>query len=454
MNGPLAQYFRRLLFLPMLLLMPCLLWAGEAALPVPLTLEFALGLASADHPELQIEVAELARAKAEQQRVDADTGVNVTLLGRLRWVDPPSSPIIQESRDDHLLKLSLEKSLYDFGRSTAKENITLADRNQRALIYLDTFARHRISIMAAFFDVLLADQAYARDTEEMSMTFVNSDRARERNELGQLSDIELMETRSLFQASRLRQARSEAAQRTSRARLADLLNRPGQLSEELSIPRLSFTARKLPEDVNDWFAELEQGNPQLRAVMAQQASAKAQLNLARADDNPVLLGQLEVSEYTRTFGGNDNWRAGISLNVPLFDGGRSAALQARSRAELRKVEANLEQQRRVLRQELLDIWTELQTLQVEKQSLAADQEYRDLYLDLRRAQYELEVASDLGDAMVSMSVLRYRVMRADFATALAWARIDALLGWRDGDNETLDAEGVMDASADNNSHVD
>ncbi len=448
MNRLSVQYFRRSLFLLLLFSMPCLLWANEAALPVPLTLEFALGLASADHPELQIEVAELARAKAEQRRVDAETGVNVTLFGRLRWVDPPSSPIIQESRDDHLIKLSLEKSLYDFGRSAAKENITLAERNQRALIYFDTFARHRISIMAAFFDVLLADQAYARDTEEMSMTFVNSDRARERNELGQLSDIKLMETRSLFQASRLRQARSEAAQRTTRARLADLLNRPGQLSEELSIPRLSFSARKPPEDVHAWFAELEQSNPQLRALMAQQTSAKAQLSLARADNNPVLSGRLEVSEFTRTFGGNDNWRAGISLDVPLFDGGRSAALQARSRAELRKAEASLEQQRRVLRQELLDTWTELQTLRVEKQSLASDQEYRDLYLDLRRAQYELEVASDLGDAMVSMSALRYRVMRAEFATALAWARIDALLGRGDGADEKLTTERVMDASAD------
>ncbi len=439
MNGLSGQYFCRLIFLPLFFLVPCLLWADETSLPTPLTLKFALGLASADYPELKIEVAELARAKAEQQWVDAETGVNVTLSGRLRWIDPQSSSIDQ-SRDDHRISLSLNKSLYDFGRSTAKESLTLADRNQRALIYFDTFARHRIAIMAAFFDVLLADQAYARDTEEMSMTFVNSDLARDRNELGQLSDIELMETRSLFQASRLRQARSEAAQRTTRARLADLLNRPGQLSEKLSIPILRFSTRILPEDVNDWFAELEQGSPQLRALMAQQASAKAQLSLARADNNPLLSGQAEVSEYTRTFGGNDNWRVGVSLDVPLFDGGRSAALQARSRAELRKVEANLEQQRRVLRQELLDLWAELQTLQVEKQSLAADQEYRDLYLDLRRAQYELEIATDLGDAMVSMSVLRYRIMRADFAMTLAWARIDALLGRADGNHEKLDTE--------------
>jgi hypothetical protein len=50
--------------------------------------------------------------------------------------------------------------------------------------------------------------------------------------------------------------------------------------------------------------------------------------------------------------------------------------------------------------------------------------------------------------MVSMSALRYRVMQADFATALAWARIDALLGQEDGNDEKLNTERAMDASAD------
>jgi len=50
--------------------------------------------------------------------------------------------------------------------------------------------------------------------------------------------------------------------------------------------------------------------------------------------------------------------------------------------------------------------------------------------------------------MVSMSALHYRVMQADFATALAWARIDALLGQEGGNDEKLNTERVMDASAD------
>ncbi|NOX91077.1 MAG: TolC family protein [Gammaproteobacteria bacterium] len=414
--------------------MSCQAWASEVALPEPLTLEFALGLASEDHPQVRMAAADLERSRARQWQVGTETGIDVRLSARLRWVDPPSIGNIEQSHRDHLVKLSLNKSLYDFGRSTAKENATLAERNQRAWVYQDLLTRRRIDIMAAFFDVLLADQIYARDTEEMSIAFSRFDRARGRNELGQLSDIDFMKASSEYQAGLLLQAQRAATQRIARARLADILNRPGQLSGELSVPLLNFERRKIPGEVADWFAELDQESPQLQALKAQLASAKAKLDLARVDDNPLLLGQLEVSEYTRIFG-NDNWRAGVSLDVPLFDSSRNAALQAVRRAELRKIEADMEEQRRVLRQELLETWSELQTLQIEKRYLATNKEYRELYLDLGRVRYELEVASDLDDAMVGIPALQYDVMRMSFAMALAWARIDALLGRQYINNE-------------------
>lgn len=402
-------------------------WAETPPWPEPLTLEFALGLASDEHPKLQIATAEIEQAKAQQLQIEAETGFEATLSAQLRWVDPPAIAYDQSS-DDHRLSLLLNKPLYDFGRTTAKKEASQSYLNSREYAYKDSLSRHRIAIMAAFFDVLLADQAYARDTEEMAMTYVRSDRAKYRNEMGQLSDIELMEKRSEFQASRLRQAQSAAAQRTSRAHLANLLNYPGQLPSELLEPQLDFATRQIPEEIDAWFSALEQGSPEMLALAAQRDTARAQLGLAKSDDNPVLRGQVEVAEYSREMGSNDRWRAGVVLDVPLLDGGRSGALQAERRAELHRLEASMEQQRRELQQQVLELWNELKTLKVAEQRLVAERAYRDLYLDRSRALYELEVASDLGDSMVRMSALRYRVMKMKFSTALAWARLDALLG--------------------------
>ena len=407
--------------------MPVFCWADDTSWPEPLSLEFALKHASTDHPQLQIVAAELERAKAEQSQVQADTGFSATLSARLRWIEP-QPVIVDQSSEDHRLSLSIDKPLYDFGLSDAKEAASLATVQGSELIYQDRLAQHRIAIMAAFFDVLLADQAYARDMEEMSMTYVRFDKAKHRNELGMLSDIELLEKESEFQASRVKQAHSVALQRTTRAHLANLLNRPTNLPSELVEPTLDFSKRELPEEINAWFSQMEQGNHALLSAKARQASAKAQLEVAQSDDNPRLNAHAEVSEYSREYGANDVWRAGIQLDVPLFTGGRSDALRARQRAELQKATANVEQQRRVLRQELLELWTQLQTLNVAQQRLLVERDFRDLYLDRSRAEYELEVTTDLGDSMVEMSALRYRSMKTKFATALAWARVDAMLG--------------------------
>ncbi len=56
------------------------------------------------------------------------------------------------------------------------------------------------------------------------------------------------------------------------------------------------------------------------------------------------------------------------------------------------------------------------------------QNYRDLYLDRSRALYELEVRTDLGDAMARSTEAQWLAAQADYRLLLAWARLDALTG--------------------------
>ena len=200
--------------------------------PEILTLEYALAQASGTHPQLQIAASKIDRNRALSDEVDAQIGLQSQLSARLRWIDPPAiAP--DQSRDDHWVSLSIDKSLYDFGRHSAQVAASKAAILSAEQEYRATENQQRITILTAYFDVLLADQAYARDNEDMSMGYVHMDRVRQRNELGQLSDIELTAARSEYQASRVRRYRSSVAQRTTRSRLANVLDRPGQLPGEL-----------------------------------------------------------------------------------------------------------------------------------------------------------------------------------------------------------------------------
>ncbi|VAX04082.1 hypothetical protein MNBD_GAMMA20-813 [hydrothermal vent metagenome] len=411
-----------------LILLPLIVLADEPVQdwPEPLTLDFVLARVDQSHPDLQLAEAAVAQARAVQLQAESNYGLRSSLLARLHWIEP-SSLAHDPSRQDHRLRLQVSKRLYDFGRTAALEAAAGADLAARQQRYRDTLNQYRLAVMAAYFDVLLVDLEVIRDNEAMSIGYVNFDRAQSRNELGQLSNIELLRFESVYQLTRARQYASSSRQRTARQRLANLINRSDRLPAELAAPILPDVQRDIP-DVAAWFAGAEAANPELIALQAAVRGARERLRAAQAGNRPVLNGQAEVSAYSRDSGSDDPWRVGINLDVPLTTGGETRAQTTQRRAELQAARARLESRRREIREAVLDSWSVLHSLRARRQELVVQAEYRDLYLDRSRALYELEMKSDLGDAMTQTSDVRLQQARVDYEITLAWGRVHALLG--------------------------
>ena len=53
-------------------------------------------------------------------------------------------------------------------------------------------------------------------------------------------------------------------------------------------------------------------------------------------------------------------------------------------------------------------------------------EYHELELDRHRALYEMEVATNFGNAMVAISDTRYKQVKTDFELALAWMNLEIM----------------------------
>lgn len=395
--------------------------------PEILTLESALQQASGDHPDLQMARAGIERARADQLSVDAFTGLESRISARLRWVDPPDIAYDQD-QGDHKLSLFASKRLYDFGYSGSLQEAAEAGVTSYEYLYQHALNKHRIAIMAAYFDVLLADIGSARDREEMTVAYLTFDKAKDRNELGMMSDIDLLELETVSQAKLAQFRRSEYQQYSTRTHLANILNTPGKPQADLETPELESNNRKAPETVDEWMAIAEKQNPLLLAKQVKVVAANKRLESARGINNPVLTGEAEVSRYAREMGGYDNWRAGVTLDIPLSTSGKVKAETAKHRAELIRAKAELEQQRRQVRQTLQELLDELKTLQVERESVQVLMDYRDLYLDRSRAIYQMEVKADLGDAEAKIMDAKYKIMNNKFAIALVWARIEAMLG--------------------------
>ncbi|HEY9148561.1 MAG TPA: TolC family protein, partial [Gammaproteobacteria bacterium] len=132
--------------------------------------------------------------------------------------------------------------------------------------------------------------------------------------------------------------------------------------------------------------------------------------------------------YSRELGSSDRLRAGIYLELPLYTGGRVDAAVAARQAELYEVQARLDEARYALRQQLLDTWLELRTLSLKRERAYAELDFRELYLDQSRTNYELEFKADLGDAMVRMSDAQIELARNDYDYAIVWEQLLVLTG--------------------------
>lgn len=401
--------------------------AASAAepLPQPLTLVQALALADGNHPELETARAGLASAQAELEFAQSRAGVRAFLDLTPQTVQPANADAFT---DDSRARVVISKPLYDFGRTPAQNRAAEAAAVASSQRYEDTRARRRLTVMSRFFDVVLADMRYAVDNETMASAYVAFDRARDRHSIGQLSDIDLLEREHRFQEARSQRAQSLARQRTTRVQLALALNRSDSIPAEIAPPPiLPAWTGELPEFSEVW-PRVRAQHPLLVALRRDVDAARETLAAERARKRPLLSAEAEAGYYERELASRDELRATLNLRVPLYQGGEDTALIARARAQLQEREARLAQAEQDTHAQVWELLQEVEMLKTQREGAKVRSSYRDLYLDRARALYELELQTDLGDAMIRNTEAAWLAAQIDYRLALAWARLAALRG--------------------------
>jgi hypothetical protein len=163
--------------------------------------------------------------------------------------DPLGLPEALERARDHArvsasaemaLRLPRRQSLYLDCHRLAFPSSRVADpqRNQPVLPFISGEDAQRLEIMERFFDVLLADQAFATASEAMAVAYIQFDRASIRAELGQFSALRVLELESVYQDILHERAAAEISQQLTRALLAQALGDPAELPRDLVAPTL------------------------------------------------------------------------------------------------------------------------------------------------------------------------------------------------------------------------
>jgi outer membrane protein TolC len=400
---------------------------GTSSAPGRLTLEYAIQQGtSTTHPSMLAAAANEQVADAERATADSNYDLESEVQLIAGYVDP-NDTALNQSNDDNSAAFRARKVLYDFGvtgdRVDSADNLISASQIEYEL------ARQRqvIAIADHYFDVLLADLKYTWDNEAMAMQYVKYDRTLERHALKDASDVELLQRESDYQIARTRRYASETMQRTSRALLAVAMNRPGELATHLNKPDLDVYTRELA-DLSELVNRAVQRNLTLQALRKRERAAKLALDADSQRFRPTLDASFEAYDYSRDTPSKDDMRARLNLTIPLNENGAQRSEIARKRAEWLQASSEVLQYESRLRNDLAAIWLEMQRLRAEQQELEVTAARVEIELDKARGEYELEIRSDLGDAMVNTSRVNYQQAKNRYQLALAWMQLNLLTG--------------------------
>jgi outer membrane protein TolC len=389
-----------------------------------LTLEEALATVAAAHPDRRMAESDLELSRADRDQASSRQDFSLFLDGSLRTGRRPDG----DWEPDHIGRIVARKPLLDFGRTG--QAVAAADQEivARQADLLNTESLRRIDIMARFFDVLLADQQYVADNEFMTVAYLDWDKARERYELGIGNRPDLLRLEAFYQDWRERRSASLQRMRSARQKLAHAMYRPDKLPATLAEPALPDNGRPVPE-YDSLLPWVMQKNPRVQALQAQLAASEARLAAIRAERNPTLDAEVIGGAYSRESVTRDELSAGLVFNIPLYQGGLVDARVARELAQKERRAAELEKLKLELSDTLLATLQEIEWLRASGRAAADKQvEYRDWALERARAEYELELKTNLGNSMAETQAAQLRRRQVEYRLALALARLEALSG--------------------------
>jgi len=404
----------------------CLLTSPAFAtpLPNPLTLTRALSFATGNHPDLFFADAQLATAVADKLAIESINNIEAYIELAPRTVLPGTgSQFISGS----YARLSISKTLYDFGYSQSLENSAQEVIISEKLRVQDSRNQHYLKIMQLYFNVILADLYYASVNEKVSSLYVSYDKLIERNTLGMVSDVILQEARTAYLKMANLRIESEKNQQSSRQQLAIALNQPESLPVDLVKPDLPELEKPVPE-LDTLLTTAIDNNLTIASLKHTITATKVELEAANQQYGPTLNADLKWNKYEREFTGRNQAVIGVSLRIPLANGRRTDATKALAIARLASARAQYDSAVLALRQQLSDLINKLDILKFKRNTDLQRLDSRGLRLEKSRALYELEMQTSLGNTMANYTEAEWISAKNDFQVALTWAQINSLMG--------------------------
>ncbi|MFB6261058.1 MAG: TolC family protein, partial [Thiohalorhabdaceae bacterium] len=167
-----------------------------------LTIEQAVRIGLANHPELTEARARLEEQRAGVESASADYKPQLYAEGILRQGRQIGGADEGDFTDDSEARLTVEQELYDFGEREASTRAAQAEAEAAEVALFDARQSRILAIRRQFYDLLLKEREVQVWNEAMAVGFVRWDYGQGKEELGDISPVELARLESRFRGFR------------------------------------------------------------------------------------------------------------------------------------------------------------------------------------------------------------------------------------------------------------
>ena len=375
--------------------------------------------------------------QAEAARLDAASAANwPTLSGQFnftqsRALSSSGAPVPTLHR--YGPSLGLAYVLYDFGARAASIDAqryqliaTLLNGNR---VLQDTVAE----VETAYFAVLAARAQRAAQAEQEAALRASFDAVEMRLRGGLAARADQLRARAALSEATLARQLAERDIAKAEALLkqaAGIEQTRGLLLDWETAPPPALDAATLLVEL---LAEAGQQRPDLRALQAAAASARAEAERARAARWPSLS---LAANSGRTFFLEDErspsttYNAGVNLSVPLFDGGRLAAQARAAERDAERLQAEAESQRSQVALAVTAAYHDVRHAQDRREGVAVQFDSASESAQAAEARYRAGVGSLLEwlTAQADLARARQAQAQADSDWLAAFSRLNHALG--------------------------
>jgi len=391
-------------------------------LPNPLTLEHVLKLANENNFAEKQQLLDIDSKKQQltdwKNQYDTTARVDLQLAKR--------SDFNRAINNSHAF-IYLEKTLYDQSIEIGK-SAQISSIDDASLSLQQLQQNKSIQLARSFFDIVLADLSYETALQRLALSAIREGRIRDDYEIQSASEVALLEKQVDTQISQIQRIKAESKQIQTRAKLAQLLNiRYEDRPDEVVKPNYSAVFKKDLAEFS-FYQEKLKNNLKLKQLEQSLQAIKREISQQKSNLGIVINSSARLGEQGYLREKNGQWRAGLQLSMPFGTDANKDSKISQLLIQSKKKQLDIDTLQQQLLGQALEYYLELGALRQIHKALVIELDYRDLHLEKARANYEMEIKSDIGDAMTNYTDSERKLAENEFNYMITLKKLHHLIG--------------------------